>query len=461
VAADDESVLERVLQDTVLKEALLKHAEFGIGRSQALEIAVGLLDLRRGMDESDWRRFDESGVFDFADIARRSVEELIGGHYDPRLRAQLKAFGRFENQWLRRLIEALGSVTTTAGAVAAFETIVDTLGASGTGDHATPASIVRLAVRMLAPVHDSRVYDPHARTGEFLVAAAESIARTDGQADRIQGLVPSVHDAWLASMNLRLHGVTASVEPARPLTPAHDDRRFDADHVFANPPFNQPAAEDVDGRWNGRYGRPPKNNANYAWLLHVEDVLTREGNAAILMPAAAASSHNGAEQALRAAMVEDGIVAAMVALPPRLFLSTAIPVDLWLLSRLTQSAAAAGEHRGVLFIDAREVGAMASRTQRVLRDEDIAAIGDTYRRWHDEGAAVEEPGFAHSAAIDEIRSREHDLSPGRYVGTVAPRSAETEDPVSLTDLADDVERLQAVADDAAQRMRAQLERLHG
>lgn len=61
---------------------------------------------------------------------------------------------------------------------------------------------------------------------------------------------------------------------------------------------------------------------------------------------------------------------------------------------------------------------METRRLRVLDDEDVARIADTYHAWRDHDGAYEDvPGFAKSADKDEIAQHDYVLTPGRYVGT--------------------------------------------
>ncbi len=81
--------------------------------------------------------------------------------------------------------------------------------------------------------------------------------------------------------------------------------------------------------------------------------------------------------------------------------------------------------RETLFIDARGLGAMESRTLKVLSNEDIARVADMYNAWREVGGHYANvPGFSKVAATPEIAAQGYVLTPGRYVGTAA---AEEED----------------------------------
>ena len=122
----------------------------------------------------------------------------------------------------------------------------------------------------------------------------------------------------------------------------------------------------------------------------------------------------------------------MIALPPQLFRTTQIPACLWFFSsnKGPQAAKHLADRRGdILFIDARTMGTMVDRTERILTDDDIAQDRGhlsrlaRHRLSPQAGLKYEDiPGFCYSANLEEVRKQDHILTPGRYVG-----AAETDD----------------------------------
>ena len=108
----------------------------------------------------------------------------------------------------------------------------------------------------------------------------------------------------------------------------------------------------------------------------------------------------------------------MIALPGQLFFNTQIPACLWFLAK--QKTIRTGE---VLFLDARKLGSMISRSQLELTDTDIQKIADTVHAWRSDGETKEMyadiAGFCRSVPLAEIAEHGHVLTPGRYVGAEA------------------------------------------
>jgi type I restriction enzyme M protein len=198
--------------------------------------------------------------------------------------------------------------------------------------------------------------------------------------------------------------------------------------------------------------------------------ISERGTAGVVLANGSMSSQQSGEGEIRAAMVEADLVACMIALPPQLFRTTQIPACLWFLAKdkSPQGAKNLADRRGqTLFIDARSMGVLLNRTERVFTDEEAARIAGTYHAWRGTASAKKAgltyedvPGFCFSATIEKIRENNHVLTPGRYVGAVEVDNSDGEP------LADKIERLTkellAYFDESArleQIVRAQLEHL--
>jgi len=205
----------------------------------------------------------------------------------------------------------------------------------GAGQFYTPQHVVQLLVAMLAP-YEGRVYDPCCGSGGMFVQSEKFVEAHGGNIGKISIYgQESNYTTWrLAMMNLAIRGIDAQIAQGDTF---HDDRNPDlrADYVLANPPFN---ASDWRGdllkddqRW--KYGVPPANNANFAWVQHFIHHLAPTGQAGFVLANGSMSSNTSGEGEIRKAIIEADLVDCMVALPGQLFYSTPISVCLWFLAR--------------------------------------------------------------------------------------------------------------------------------
>ncbi|MFF5339865.1 type I restriction-modification system subunit M [Streptomyces althioticus] len=300
------------------------------------------------------------------------------------------------------------------------------------GEFYTPRSVVQLIVEILEP-YEGRVYDPACGSGGMFVQASKFIEAHRGKGHKadiaVYGQELNERTWRLAKMNLAIHGIDGNLA-ARWGDTFADDKHPDlkADFVMANPPFNIKdwSRDETDPRW--KYGVPPKNNANYAWLQHMISKLGEKGTAGIVLANGSMSAHSSGEGEIRQALIEADLVACMVALPSQLFRTTQIPACLWFLSKdkSPQGARRLDDRRGeILFIDARSMGEMADRTERVFTEADLRKIADTYHAWRGTASAREAGltyedvlGFCYSADLEKVREHGYVLTPGRYVGAV-------------------------------------------
>ncbi|MBD5416836.1 MAG: SAM-dependent DNA methyltransferase [Desulfovibrio sp.] len=291
------------------------------------------------------------------------------------------------------------------------------------GQFYTPRSIVELLVAMLEPFK-GRVMDPCCGSGGMFVQSEKFVREHRG---RIRDISiygqESNQTTWrLAKMNLAIRGIESSQvkwnNEGSFLKDALKDVR--ADYILANPPFNDSdwSGDQLrkDARW--QYGTPPAGSANFAWLQHFAFHLAPAGQAGIVLAKGALTSKTNGEGEIRRRMIEEGnLIDCIVNLPAKLFLNTQIPAALWFLARDRTNHRFRNRSGEILFIDARNMGTLINRRTRVLTQEDIQTISDTYHNWRNvDGAYEDVKGFCASVPLPEVAAKDYVLTPGRYVG---------------------------------------------
>ncbi|TCO82692.1 type I restriction enzyme M protein [Plasticicumulans lactativorans] len=323
---------------------------------------------------------------------------------------------------------------------AAYEYLIgefaDSAGKKG-GEFYTPRSVVRMMVRLLKPRLAHDIYDPCCGSGGMLIAAKEYIDEhgEDGRKANLFGQEFNGTVWSIAKMNMLLHGIsTADLRNDDTLTdPQHVEggelMRFD--RVLTNPPFSinwGNAEKNADGNpaWNPRfperfrYGQVPlgAKKADLMFLQHMLAVTRDGGMVATVMPHGVLF-RGGEERAIRAGIINDDLLEAVIGVAPNLFYGTGIPACILVLRKQQQNGAhrvsgKPAERQGrVLFINAdREF--FEGRAQNHLLPEHIEKIVTTF------DAFREVPGF--SAIVDNatLKANDYNLNIRRYADNAPP-----------------------------------------
>ncbi|WP_284106483.1 type I restriction-modification system subunit M [Acinetobacter pittii] len=292
------------------------------------------------------------------------------------------------------------------------------------GQFYTPKSIVSLLVNMLEP-YKGRVFDPCCGSGGMFVQSEKFVESHQGLVDDISIYgQESNQTTWrLAKMNLAIRGINSEHvkwnSEGSFLNDAHKDLK--ADYIIANPPFNvSDWSGDLlkeDARWS--LGVPPAGNANFAWMQHFLYHMSPKGQAGVVLAKGALTSKTSGEGEIRKALVsEANVIDCIVNLPAKLFLNTQIPAALWFMRRdRVGSTQYKDRSNEILFIDARNLGHLINRRTKVLSDEDIKLITDTYHNWRNKDGEYEDvAGFCASVPLEKVAELDYVLTPGRYVG---------------------------------------------
>lgn len=323
---------------------------------------------------------------------------------------------------------------------AAYEYLIgefaDSAGKKG-GEFYTPRSVVRMMVRLIKPTLAHDIYDPCCGSGGMLIAAKEYIDE-HGENGRKANLFGQEFNGtvWsIAKMNMLLHGIsTANLQNDDTLAePQHVEggELMHFDRVLTNPPFSihwGNTEQNADGTpaWapkfpeRFRYGQVPlgAKKADLMFLQHMLAVTRDGGMVATVLPHGVLF-RGGEEKTIRAGIIEDDLLEAVIGIAPNLFYGTGIPACILVLRQQVANGASRvsgkpAERQGkVLFINAdREF--FEGRAQNYLLPEHIEKIVTTF----DEFQAV--PGF--SAIVDNatLKANDYNLNIRRYADNAPP-----------------------------------------
>jgi type I restriction enzyme M protein len=289
------------------------------------------------------------------------------------------------------------------------------------GEFYTPKSVVELMVEILEP-YEGRIFDPFSGSGGMFVQSQKFIEEHGGDTDKISIYGQEIKESTLqiSKMNLYLRGLDGNIKQGDSIL--NDQHKgLEADYILTNPPFNmsewgKDQIADDDPRF--KYGMPPSNNANYAFIQHMIHHLNDTGMAATVM-ANGAMSVQGTEGNIREAIIEDDLLDAVIALPQELFFTTSIPACIFVLSKGKNSDSYRDRSGETLFIDARDEYESVDRAQNVLNENHINKISEKFRAYRGEDEAdkyEDEKGFCKVAEIEDIKDNRYIITPGRYVG---------------------------------------------
>ena len=283
----------------------------------------------------------------------------------------------------------------------------------------TNRTVVHLMTQLLAPQAGESIYDPTCGTGGMLISALDEVKRSGGEYRtlKLYGQERNLMTSSIARMNLFLHGVE-DFEIIRGDTlaaPKHilGDRLRQFDVILANPPYSikqwNREAWSADPWGRNALGTPPQGRADYAFQQHILASLSAKGRCVVLWPHGVLFRNE--EQAMRAKMVEQDWVEAVIGLGPNLFYNS--PMESCILICKRQKATT---RKGkLIFIDA--VGEVTrERAQSFLKPEHQQRILAACQAFQDE------PGFAKVASLADLAANAGNLSIPLYVKRSAAAS---------------------------------------
>jgi type I restriction enzyme M protein len=325
-----------------------------------------------------------------------------------------------------------------------YEYLLSKLTTAGiNGQFRTPRHIIDLMVEMVDPQPYETVADPACGTGGFLVSAMEYLRRRHTSAagkliekdeSTGQDLVTYTGDEltpeqWahiqrrmfhgldfdatmlrLAAMNLMLHGVEdAGIRYGDTLSSNFTEAET-YDVILANPPFK--GALDLEDANKTLLSVVKTKKTELLFLALILRMLRPGGRAAVIVPDGVLFGSTTAHRTLRAKLVDENQLEAVVSLPSGVFKPYAgVSTGVLIFSK-------GGTTRDVLFIDVEADGYSLDDKREPVEFDDLPSAAEAWARFRKgTGSFSDRTAKAFIVGADEIRTSGYDLSIGRYKET--------------------------------------------
>ena len=283
------------------------------------------------------------------------------------------------------------------------------------GETYTPREVVRLMIMLLDPENHSTVVDPACGSASMLIESYRYAKEKYGEAYlRLYGQDRNSDMVAISKINILLHGVKTDAKiyfGDSLINPEYlrDLEEAGADYAIANPPWNQDGyGEDAlskpDLRKIYKYGYPPSNSADWAWI---QLMLYTARKRAVVVIDQGALFRGGREREIRSKIVTEDLVESVILLPEKLFYNTQAPGAILVLNRSKPQ-----ERRGkILFINASNEYKPHPEVRKlnILGEDNIDKITKAYREF------TEVPGFSKIVPIEEVRKYDYNLNVSLYV----------------------------------------------
>ncbi|MDI3475106.1 MAG: type restriction enzyme protein [Thermococcaceae archaeon] len=419
---------EKEFEDYVKK--LVKE---GLGREEAEEIALQDREAYtiNYPPEYLWRKLREKDVESLPQNLSQALKKLA--ELNPNLRGVVDRFDFMEFMLHRDNAEILRQLFELFSGLDLKNASPDVLGdayewilryfapqKAKEGEVYTPREVIRLLVEILKPGPRDEVYDPAMGSGGMLIGAYLYVKGKKGvdEARKLflygQEVNPTTYA--LAEMNMILHGIKSPKLAVGDTLrrPQFKDgeklKRFDV--VIANPPWNQDGygeatLKKAEFRERFKYGYPPNNSADWAWIQHMLASAKEETGRVGIVIDNGALFRGGAEKKIRSKVLKDDLLEAVILLPEKLFYNTGAPGAIMVFN-LNKSEE---RREKVLFINASQEYEQHPEVRKLNRlgKEHIRKIVDAFEKFED----VE--GFARVVDLEEIKENDYNLNVTLYV----------------------------------------------
>jgi type I restriction enzyme M protein len=230
----------------------------------------------------------------------------------------------------------------------------------------------------------------------------------------------------ICKMNMFLHSVfNADIKKGDTIRdPKHlkEGELMTFDRVIANPPFSLKkwgkniADRDSYGRF--KYGTPPKDYGDLAFVQHMIASLNANGIMGVVVPHGVLF-RGGSEKTIRIGLLEDDLIEGIIGLPENLFYGTSIEACILILNKNKPKE----KRNKILFINS-EFEFDDTKTKNRLKEKDIQKILNTYKKYLEisipKTSKKYNRFFSRVISKEEIITNDFNLNIRRYANASPP-----------------------------------------
>lgn len=341
------------------------------------------------------------------------------------------------------------------------------------GEFFTPTSIVKLIVQVIEP-YKGRILDPACGSGGMFVQSAhfiENHQKNPNSEIAIYGQEKTNETVRLCKMNLAVHGLSGDIREGNTYYNDIHQSVGKFDFVMANPPFNVDGIDKDRIKDDPRFplGIPRVDNGNYLWIQVFYSSLNEKGRAGFVM-ASNAIDAGDSEKNLRRKLIDTKCVDVIISIASNFFYTVTLPCTLWFLDK---NKSKKDRQDKILFINAKKIYKQLDKSHREFAPEQVEFISNIVRLYRNEavettngsaklmqeyfpkGHFTDVEGLCKVVKIDELD--DWSLNPSKYVGL--DDSSETEPPITVDSLIEDIQNLSKKTQNIDQQINTNLLKL--
>ncbi|MDR7665684.1 N-6 DNA methylase [Methanosarcina sp. Z-7115] len=276
-----------------------------------------------------------------------------------------------------------------------------------------PESVSNLIFSLLNPKAGSKFCDPVCRSGNTFIGCLKYLKQRgkDPSGIKFFGQESNLHLWRLCKMNMLLNGFADAeiklgdlIRNPQLLSNSH---LMHFDFIVSSPSFGiknwgyEVAHYDLYNRFH--YGIPPKNRGDFAYLEHMISTLNEEGKLGVVIPNGMLF-RMGKEGEIRKNIIKQGIIEAVISLPPKMYPGTSVSTSILLLNKNKEE-----RHKdSILFIGA-EKDYEKGKQQNYLKEQNIEKVIEVFRNYKE----IEK--YSRYVSFSEIEKNEFSLNISLYI----------------------------------------------